>query len=193
MPTDPGGHQMLRSRRTARVLTGGAAVAAALAVAAASATHQAEGASRADRVPLASQAASVIVFPQVHVGHIRRTPALTLGYVPAQIRAAYFLNPLLRAGVDGRKQSIVIVDSFGSPTIAHDLAVFDRHFKLPAPPALKIIHPAGPIPPFKPTSTRLGWAAETTLDVEWAHVMAPAARIVLVETPTSENEGTSGF
>ncbi|HEX9032977.1 MAG TPA: S53 family peptidase, partial [Streptosporangiaceae bacterium] len=47
--------------------------------------------------------------------------------------------------------------------------------------------------PFKPTSTRLGWAAETTLDVEWAHVMAPAARIVLVETPTSENEGTSGF
>jgi subtilase family serine protease len=37
-----------------------------------------------------------------------------------------------------------------------------------------------------------GWALETTLDVEWAHVMAPAARIVLVETPVSENEGTSG-
>ena len=37
------------------------------------------------------------------------------------------------------------------------------------------------------------WAAETTLDVEWAHVMAPDAKIVLVETPTSENEGTSGF
>ena len=37
------------------------------------------------------------------------------------------------------------------------------------------------------------WAAETTLNVEWAHVMAPGAKIVLAETPTSENEGTSGF
>ncbi len=56
-----------------------------------------------------------------------------------------------------------------------------------------IIHPAGPIPAFKPTDTRIGWAEETTLDVEWAHVMAPRARIVLVETPVSENEGRSGF
>src|SRR5260370_13115879 len=56
-----------------------------------------------------------------------------------------------------------------------------------------IIHPAGPIPAFRPTSNRIGWAEETTLDVEWAHVMAPRARIVLVETPVSENEGRSGF
>src|SRR5258708_12573109 len=56
-----------------------------------------------------------------------------------------------------------------------------------------IIHPAGPIPAFRPTQTRIGWAEETTLDVEWAHVMAPRARIVLVETPVSENEGRSGF
>ncbi|HEY4024892.1 MAG TPA: S53 family peptidase, partial [Candidatus Dormibacteraeota bacterium] len=42
-------------------------------------------------------------------------------------------------------------------------------------------------------SDRLGWAGETTLDVEWAHVIAPAANIVLVETPTSETEGVQGF
>ena len=45
----------------------------------------------------------------------------------------------------------MIVDSFGSPTIRHDLGVFDRQFKLPAPPSLLIIHPAGRIPKFKPT------------------------------------------
>ena len=39
----------------------------------------------------------------------------------------------------------------------------------------------------------LGWAGETTLDVEWAHTMAPGARILLVETPVSETEGTVGF
>jgi subtilase family serine protease len=38
-----------------------------------------------------------------------------------------------------------------------------------------------------------GWAGETTLDVEYAHALAPAASILLVETPVSENEGTSGF
>ena len=128
-----------------------------------------------------------------------RVPAARLsavpsgGYTPAQIRAAYFIGPLLRAGINGRGRSIVIVDSFGSPTIRHDLAVFDRQFGLPAPPALMIIHPAGPIPAFKPTSTRTGWAEETTLDVEWTHVMAPRARIVLAETPVSENEGRSGL
>ena len=39
----------------------------------------------------------------------------------------------------------------------------------------------------------VGWAGETTLDVEWAHTMAPRASILLVETPVSETEGTVGF
>jgi subtilase family serine protease len=39
----------------------------------------------------------------------------------------------------------------------------------------------------------VGWAGETTLDVEYAHVVAPGAKILLVETPVSETEGTHGF
>ena len=109
----------------------------------------------------------------LRVPTMRMTAAPSGGYNPAQIRAAYSVSPLLRSGIDGKGQSIVIVDSFGSPTIRHDLGVFDRQFKLPAPPSLLIIHPAGPIPKFTPTSTRLSWAEETTLDVEWAHVLAP--------------------
>ena len=135
----------------------------------------------------------VAIFPGVRppVAHPAREPFG--GYTPAQIRAAYSVTPLLRRGINGKGTSIVIVDSFGSPTIRRDLAVFDHQFGLRTP-SLMIIHPAGAIPKFNDQNQNmLGWAGETTLDVEWAHVMAPAARIVLVETPVSENEGTSGF
>ncbi len=170
-----------------RWVTGSATAAALLAAAGAWAAQPGHGGAHPVR------RATISVFPMLRVPTMRMTAAPSGGYAPAQIRAAYEVNPLLRSGVNGKGQSIVIVDSFGSPTIRHDLGVFDRQFKLPAPPSLLIIHPAGRIPKFKPTSTRLSWAEETTLDVEWAHVLAPEARIVLAETPVSENEGRSGF
>ena len=109
-------------------------------------------------------------------------------YDPAQMQAAYNLAPLYANGYNGAGKTIVIVDSFGSTTVRHDLAVFDKAFNLPAPPSFKIIQPAGAVP--HPNS---GWAGETDLDVEYSHAMAPGANILLVETPTSENEGTTGF
>jgi subtilase family serine protease len=112
---------------------------------------------------------------------------------PAQLAAAYNLGPLRKRGIDGAGQTIVIVDSFGSPTIAADLASFDSAFGLRAPASLKIIQPAGPVPAYQNTTTRDGWASETSMDVEWAHAIAPAAGIVLVETPTAETEGLAGF
>jgi subtilase family serine protease len=114
-------------------------------------------------------------------------------YQPGQLEQAYNLPALYRAGITGSGQTIIIVDSFGSPTVRHDLGVFDRAGHLPAPPVLAIIQPAGRVAAYQPTSTRLGWAGETTLDVEYAHTVAPGARILLVETPTSENEGRTGF
>ena len=136
---------------------------------------------------------AVAVFPQPRRPVVGPATQLFGGYTPRQIRAAYSVTPLLRRGINGKGTSIVIVDSFGSPTIRRDLAVFDHTFGLRAP-KLMIIHPVGRIPKFNNQNSDMeGWAGETTLDVEWAHAMAPAARIVLVETPTSENEGTSGF
>jgi len=114
-------------------------------------------------------------------------------YQPAQIQQAYDLPRLYRQGITGRGQTIVIVDSFGSPTVQRDLRRFDQATGLPAPPSLKVIQPAGPVPAYRPTSNREGWAGETDLDVEYAHTIAPGASILLVETPTSENEGTTGF
>ena len=127
-------------------------------------------------------------------------------YSPAQFERAYNLAALHASGIDGAGQTIAIVDSFGSPTIANDLHQFDQTFGVSNPygvpvdpaiaidPQLKIIQPAGAVPPFDPTNgDMVGWAQETTLDVEWAHVMAPRAKILLVETPVSETEGVEGF
>jgi subtilase family serine protease len=114
-------------------------------------------------------------------------------YLPAQIQRAYNLPRLYRKGITGRGQTIIIVDSFGSPTVQRDLRQFDRAAGLPAPPSLKVIQPAGPVPAYQPNSDREGWAGETDLDVEYAHAIAPGASILLVETPTSEDEGTTGF
>ena len=102
-------------------------------------------------------------------------------------------GPFTGRGSPAAGETIVIVDSFGSPTIRHDLAVFDAAYKLSPPPSFTMIQPAGAVPPYGLVDDRAGWAGETTLDVEYAHTMAPGANILLVETPTSENEGTTGF
>jgi subtilase family serine protease len=115
-------------------------------------------------------------------------------YQPAQLQTAYNLQPLYNRGITGRGQTIVIVDEFGSPTIRSDLATFDAAFGLPAPPSFRIISPAGPIPGYDPSSnTRVSWAAETTLDVDWSHAMAPGANILLVETPAPGSAVTAGL
>jgi subtilase family serine protease len=136
-------------------------------------------------------------------GEPRRAPLSTLQceetegiacYQPDQIRAAYQLPALYARGITGAGETIVIVDSFGSPTISSDLATFDKKFGYPAPPKFSIITPAGQIPAFDPNNGNMvSWAEETTLDVEYAHALAPGASVLLAETPTSENEGTSGF
>src|SRR5262249_54049606 len=84
--------------------------------------------------------------------------------------------------------------SFGSPTIRQDLETFDRDYHLPDPPKLRVIQPSGQVPPFDASDgSMFGWARETSMDVEWAHALAPGASILLVETPVAETEGVHGF
>jgi subtilase family serine protease len=115
-------------------------------------------------------------------------------FEPGQLRTAYHLPALYAKGVTGKGVTIMIVDSFGSPTIKADLATFDKQFGYPAPPKFTVIAPVGKIPAFDPSNADMaGWAGETTLDVEYAHALAPGASILLVETPVSETEGVTGF
>ena len=101
-------------------------------------------------------------------------------YVPDQVEAAYHLPALYSGGITGKGQTIVVVDAFGSPTIADDLLQFDQYLGLGTPP-LRIVK-VGNVPTFDSgNGDMIGWAGETTLDVEYAHAGAPDAKIVLVE------------
>jgi subtilase family serine protease len=115
-------------------------------------------------------------------------------YSPSFIKKAYEFPST--ATLDGTGQTIVIVDAFGSPTIAADLALFDARFGIPAPPSFTIFCGNSPTP-FDPTTCPIvninvnpkhdvfGWTIETSLDVEYAHAMAPGANIVLDVASTS--------
>lgn len=115
--------------------------------------------------------------------------------VPAQYQKAYDLPPLYKKGLTGKGKTIVVVDPYGYVHLRSELATFDKAFKLPAPPSFKVIHPAGKIPPYNPAKrpAMQGWAVETSLDVEYAHALAPGASIIQVATPANEGLGTSGF
>jgi len=112
-------------------------------------------------------------------------------YNPAQIQRAYNLPALYSRGITGKGATIVIVDPYGSPTIASDLRAFDAAEGVPGPPSLRIIRPAGKVPAFNSNNANMvGWASETTLDVEYAHTIAPGAKILLAETPGGGKTGT---
>jgi subtilase family serine protease len=193
----------MRVARLAAVVVGACGITAAAVAAGPSGPENGQVSARlAATGP--SALAGVTVRPGViHLGRARAAPPTTADceqaydvacYEPAQIQRAYDLAPLYARGVTGKGTTIVIVDSFGSPTIRNDLATFDATFGLPAPPSFRIIAPAGRIPAYNPgNSDMVGWAGETTLDVEYAHTIAPGASILLVETPVSETEGTVGF
>jgi subtilase family serine protease len=99
-------------------------------------------------------------------------------YGPDQMRNAYGFQSLLDNGHDGTGSTIVIIDAFGSDTIQSDLADFDAYFGLAAA-NLNIIEPDG-TPSSTDPANLFGWKAETTLDVETAHAIAPGATLDLV-------------
>jgi len=116
-------------------------------------------------------------------------------FTPAQVRAAYGVDQLAAQGIDGTGQSVVVIVSFGSPTVQQDVAAFDRATGLPDAqvdeeyPLGQDFSNAGGCP----GNDRQGWAEETTLDVEWIHAIAPGARIIVLASPVSETEGVTGM
>jgi subtilase family serine protease len=104
------------------------------------------------------------------------------GYSPQQIQTAYGVNEIKFSGDtvtgNGAGETIAIVDAYNDPNIASDLAKFDSEYGLSAPPSFTVKNLGG-------TTTNAGWALEESLDVEWAHAIAPAANIILVEAASS--------
>ena len=102
-------------------------------------------------------------------------------YGPADFAQAYGFP----AGLDGSGQTIVILTPYGDPALADDLAQFDAFFGLPAPPSLDVIPVAGSGAPGSGDLVR--WAIETATGVEYAHALAPGARIVVAQAATDDD------
>src|SRR6266568_4312560 len=131
---------------------------------------------------LASHADGYAV-PLIHT--VSPASSTVVGLTPSQIRHAYGFDLLSCASSNtcGSGQTIAIVDAFNDPNIQSDLNTFDSQFGLPACTTsngcFTIATPQGP------PRTNRGWALEISLDVEWAHAIAPGAKILLVEAATN--------
>ena len=99
--------------------------------------------------------------------------SIPMGYIPCDLYNAYGLPPSSTAGSG---QLIAIIDPFHQPNIASDLHAFDMVLGVADPPSFTVYQPWGIGSPI-PTS----WSDEISLDVEYAHAMAPGASIALVE------------
>ena len=113
-----------------------------------------------------------------------------IGLTPAQIKHAYGFDQIVNQnGGQGGGQTIAIVNAFDAPNIEADLGTFNKQFGLPACTIAsgcltKVFSCSGVECKTNPGQTDPNyqfWALEIALDVEWAHAIAPQARIVLVE------------
>src|SRR6266496_3740221 len=105
------------------------------------------------------------------------------GLSPATIKSVYSFPTSLTAGAG---KTIAIVDAFDDPTAESDLGVFSTQYGLPACTTAngcftKVDQNGGTHYP----RTDGGWALEISLDVEWAHAIAPGAHILLVEAKSN--------
>jgi subtilase family serine protease len=126
----------------------------------------------------------------VRIPHIIVPNVSTLepsGLSPKQVRVAYGIDQLFKAYPKlgrGYGQTIAIVNAYDHPNIEKDLEVFNTTFGITpcttANGCFTKIYSTGQQPPANAV-----WAIETALDVEWAHAMAPKAKIMLVEVPTA--------
>ena len=134
-------------------------------------------------------------------------------FTPTSMQASYNLPPLYAANEAGQGVTIAIIDSFGNPNMASDLGNFNTQMGLPhmcgepgvtctaGMPTFQHVYWNGKTQVKAPPSgsngagsqTRNIWALETSLDVEWAHSIAPQANILLMTTNPAETLGVQGF
>jgi subtilase family serine protease len=119
--------------------------------------------------------------PSVRVDPSNQSKPKVVGMTPAQIRKAYGFDKVANQGAG---QTIAIVSAYTLPTLTADLAIFNTTFGLPqcAAACLTVVNapPAQPPSAFDPALIQL-FQQETALDVEWAHAIAPQAKILLVQ------------
>lgn len=131
--------------------------------------------------------ASAVLARHHHVVFVRQGTAssqMPAGLTPSELAEIYGFNSISN---QGHGQTIGIVDAYDDPNIEADLAIFNAQFHLSACTTAN-----GCFTKLFATSQRpvtsAGWASEIALDVEWAHAVAPAAKILLVEAPSATTQ-----
>ena len=110
----------------------------------------------------------------------------------AQLRHAYGIDQIsftdpggATVTGDGSGQTIAIVEEGVDPTLGADLNTFDQFFGIPAPPNFQIVDQNGV------TTQNLSIVGEASLDVEWAHAVAPGASIIVYNAAYEPNNATA--
>ncbi len=131
---------------------------------------------------------------------------------PAMIRSRYGFNELASTPeAQGSGQLIAVISAYNNPDLAENLSVFSKHYNLPQCDVVKTVYtklptgyytaniskPAlganctiqvvnvdsfGRFNPNKLPTSPATWTAESTMDIQWAHAVAPSASILVVQT-----------
>jgi hypothetical protein len=144
-----------------------------------------------DRLLLSATPVATPTFLLAGRTSVGAKPSQTTGasapFTPAQITTAYGVNEILFNGTPGTGagQTIAIVDAYNDPDIISDANVFSSEFGLPefngsGEPTLKVLNETGGTS-LPSNAAKGGWDVEESLDVEWAHSIAPDANIILFE------------
>jgi subtilase family serine protease len=125
----------------------------------------------------------LMIVPQTISPQLSPAPS---GFTPKQIEQAYGVSPLLASGTTGKGETIAIVDGYYDPHLLSDVQTFNtqfglQQFNVTGGPTLKQIASGGGAASSLRQDPTGDWPLETSLDVEWAHAIAPQANIVLVE------------
>ena len=123
---------------------------------------------------VAQNVSSSVATPPLRVKGAAKTAVV--GLVPSQVRRAYGFDQITNQGAG---QTIAIIEAYGHPHIEEDLAVFNQTFNLP--PCTTDNGCFRKISAGQNAGAKQIWSLETALDVEWAHAIAPQARILLIE------------
>ncbi len=138
----------------------------------------------------------LVVLLLVSVGTVHASITLNMNEIPLQGQACTFLSPqqlqtaygfgqLYSSGINGNGQSVAIIVAYGDSNLQADVNAFDSQYSLPSLSVgsnLMVVTPFG-----KPQSSFTNWTAETALDVETVHSLAPGARIYVVEAPNENS------
>lgn len=117
-------------------------------------------------------------YPPIHIQ--KNSLKIPDGLTPSQIKSTYHLPET------GGKGTIAIIGAYDSPSLESDLGIFNQQFGLPyctkSNNCLEIHPMAGNISPGG------SWEAEGALDTQWAHAIAPQAKILFVEAKSASGK-----